>query len=210
MNLYCYCLNNPIMYADPSGRFTISSIIGWFIGGLFAFIGTLLKDFENCELFDGDVSKLEYGLSISYGIVSGVIGGLTSNALIQMTSSGILDVTKDLFLGEINSINDGVNTFLKSALISGISYGISSRISKGLGKIQYKNLRGVSSDNTRVNSIIKVLSKKYSVFSSMRIGRNFIDDFVNAFGKTASNLLVSNTSGGLIGLLMYPTAYVSR
>ena len=198
------------MYADPCGRFTISSIIGGFIGGLFAFIGTLLKDFENGELFDGDVSKLEYGLSISYGIVSGVIGGLTSNALIQMTSSGILDVTKDLFLGEINSINDGVNTFLKSALISGISYGISSKISKGFGKIQYKNLRGVSSDNTRVNSIIKVLSKKYSVFSSMRIGRNSIDDFVNAFGKTASNLIVSNTTGGLIGLLMYPITYVSR
>ena len=102
------------MYADPCGRFTISSIIGVFIGGLFAFIGTLLKDFENGELFDGDVSKLEYGLSISYGIVSGVIGGLTSNALIQMTSSGILDVTKDLFLGEINSINDGVNTFFRN------------------------------------------------------------------------------------------------
>ena len=34
------------------------SIIGGFIGGLFAFIGTLLKDFENGELFDSKIQLI--------------------------------------------------------------------------------------------------------------------------------------------------------
>ena len=52
LNLYAYCNNNPIMYADPSGHFLISTlIIGAIIGaGLGAFAGmsfsTSLPTFE--------------------------------------------------------------------------------------------------------------------------------------------------------------------
>ena len=95
-------------------------------------------------------------------------------------------------------------------MISGISYGISSRISNELGKIQYKNLRGVSSDNTRVNSIIKVLSKNILYFQVCESEEILLMILLMLLRKTASNLIVSNTSGGLIGLLMYPITYVSR
>ena len=38
LNLYCYCMNDPVNYCDPSGHFAISTliidaIIGFVVGG---------------------------------------------------------------------------------------------------------------------------------------------------------------------------------
>ena len=39
LNLYCYCMNNPIMYSDPSGHFVITATMIWAAIGIGAAIG---------------------------------------------------------------------------------------------------------------------------------------------------------------------------
>ena len=82
LNLYCYCMNNPIMFADPSGHFVITSTMIWAAIGIGAAIGatiglgaTVAKDLENGKLFDGDVTLLSYiGNTLGGGIAGAGIG----------------------------------------------------------------------------------------------------------------------------------------
>ena len=112
LNLSCYCLNNPILYADSSGYVVISAVlIGLIMGVAFAFGGTVVKDLSDGELFNGDVSG-------------------------------------------------------------------------------------------KVNSAIKKLGIKYDDFKSMTIGKNSMDEFIEAFEKTISNTIFTNVYAGIIDILL--------
>ena len=186
------------MYSDPSGHSAMAIIIGLIVGAAFAFGGTVVNDLSDGELFNGDVSGEEYFVSTIIGGITGALGGATSNILIQVFASGVLDVTQGLILGEIDTFGEALGTFVRSAAYAGISFGISSAMGKVLGKIKYNNLRSISTKSSKVNSVIKQLGKKYKCFKGMRIGKNSMDEFISAFGKTASNLIFTNVYAGII------------
>ena len=77
LNLYCYCNNDPVNYADPSGHEPLSNIGKWIIGGL-AFAGavalTALTGGALLPLFIGMASSIVLGGLIE-GTMSGVNGG---------------------------------------------------------------------------------------------------------------------------------------
>ena len=77
LNLYCYCGNDPVNYADPSGHEPLSNIGKWIIGGL-AFAGavalTALTGGALLPLFIGMASSIVLGGLIE-GTMSGVNGG---------------------------------------------------------------------------------------------------------------------------------------
>ena len=82
LNLYCYCGNDPINYADPSGCFaiTISMLLtaigaSALIGASVALATTAVKDLENGSLFDGDITWQSYlGNALGAGIAGLGIG----------------------------------------------------------------------------------------------------------------------------------------
>ena len=45
LNLYCYCMNNPIMYANPSGHSAI--LIGLIIGAIIGFGTAAYIDYQD-------------------------------------------------------------------------------------------------------------------------------------------------------------------
>lgn len=66
LNLYCYCSNDPINYADPSGHFVISSLLIAF--GVGAVLGGIY----------GGISAAENGQNVWAGIAIGaIVGGFT-------------------------------------------------------------------------------------------------------------------------------------
>lgn len=70
------------MYADPSGHFVITAAMIWAAIGIGAAIGagiglgtTVVKDLENGQLFDGDITFLSYlGNTLGGGIAGAGIG----------------------------------------------------------------------------------------------------------------------------------------
>ena len=88
LNLYCYCMNNPIMYVDPSGHsallvlciFAVSSLAMWGVSELF---GAQIAG--GIGSVTGGATAISTGISLCafgpWGIVAGialiVVGGLT-------------------------------------------------------------------------------------------------------------------------------------
>ena len=85
LNLYAYCHNDPVNYADPSGHFIITTTMLLSAIGLGAAIGagiglgaTVAKDLKNGKLFDGDVTFLSYLGNTIGGGIAGMGTGLCS------------------------------------------------------------------------------------------------------------------------------------
>ena len=85
LNLYAYCMNDPINYADPSGHFVITTAMIWgaicvgaAIGAGIGLGATVVKDLENGKLFDGDVTFLSYVGNFLGGGIAGAGIGLCS------------------------------------------------------------------------------------------------------------------------------------
>ena len=81
LNLYCYCLNNPIMYVDPTGHFAISTLlIGLAVTSL---VSWGLSEIFGAQIVGGASSMVNgYGAIttglglLSFGLVGWVAGGL--------------------------------------------------------------------------------------------------------------------------------------
>ena len=83
LNLYCYCNNDPVNYADPSGHFMISTavligaIIRAVVGAGAGFGIVAYNDYaDDGEIFNGSVKWYDYlGPTLLGGAVGAVVGG---------------------------------------------------------------------------------------------------------------------------------------
>lgn len=97
LNLYCYCLNNPVMYADPSGHFVITTFliclgIGTLVGG------TL-----------GGITAYSEGQNILTGVLTGALLGAVSSVL-GKTVTDLISVV--FYGGEFGSWEDYAIAFV--------------------------------------------------------------------------------------------------
>ena len=78
LNQYCYCNNDPINYADPSGgsAILIGLIIGAIVGAGVGFGTVAYMDYrDDGQLFNGSIAWYDYlGATLLGGVVGGAIG----------------------------------------------------------------------------------------------------------------------------------------
>ena len=116
LNLYAYCLNNPVEYADPTGQFwdTVLDIlfIGWDIYNLIADGGW--KEWENWATLGAD---------LAFAVVPFVSGG---GQVVKLSNVGdkITDFSKITVIGETMSRVQIVSQFVNAAdnLYDGFTY----------------------------------------------------------------------------------------
>ena len=125
LNLYCYCMNNPISYCDPSGHFSIAAIliglaVSWAVSSIASYyLGEHLV--SGASSVYGGVQTIATGVSLlAYGPVGWVLGG----AAIVLVAVNIAFGTAELqqhFTGN-NWINDiGITGGLYTGLYVGSS-----------------------------------------------------------------------------------------
>ena len=149
LNLYCYCLNNPISYADPSGHFPIAAIliglaVSWAVSSIVSyFLGEHLV--SGASSVYGGVQTIATGVSLlAYGPVGWVLGG----AAIVLGAVNIGFGTAELqqhFTGN-NWINDiGITGGLYTGLYIGssiasaaVSIGGTAYMNSSVGKLAYE------------------------------------------------------------------------
>ena len=78
LNLYAYCLNNPVMLVDPTGHFVLTAlIVGAIIGTIIGFgVATYIDYKDDGQVFNGSVKWYDYlGATVTGGIIGAGIGG---------------------------------------------------------------------------------------------------------------------------------------
>ena len=135
-NLYAYCLNNPVMYSDPEGKFGLlltvlfATIMGAVVKSAIS-IGKQLIENEGdwskinvSDVFSEAISGAALGLSFALGGVAGaavrgslVIGGLTLGQTIALTSGLALGTNFIAGMGTYAIQNAGNDNFHVGAMV---------------------------------------------------------------------------------------------
>ena len=85
-NLYAYCSNNPVMYADPTGHSIIATIlIGALVGGLLGGLTAYDKDESLDDFWTGFITG---------AVIGAVVVGILSSGNVSMIFHGVLSVGK--------------------------------------------------------------------------------------------------------------------
>ena len=142
-NVYSYCANNPVLYADPDGEsILLTMAIGFGVGAL---ISGAVRLYQNHKLG----KKWYDGLAIS--MLAGGVGGAISCVSIPGVSSWVCaavfgaagNVATKLILGEIKSIGD-----LTSAIAVGASAGL---LGKAASELLIKGVTNYFGSLTKAN-----------------------------------------------------------
>ena len=187
LNLYCYCMNNPIMYADPSGHFSILSLIISFVASV-AF--EIIEDAMDGELFTDDSHEFKDYLGAG---ISGVLGGMSGDAgfvlgvfgdLVDAAISG--DLAEDGIFNTIGNI--AVSTFLSSITGGLFKRGVSKLKANSLIKLENNRAANKVLRKMRISGTI---GKKSNADLSKMIRKS------NWIGNTIVEKGVSSIVGGV-------------
>ena len=200
-NRYAYCLDNPVNYIDPEGKFAITSFVISLVVGIVIGFGTkVLEDYlDDGQIFNGSVTLESYLASASIGAITGAIGGIGANWLVQSAVSSMLSVVQGYVDGtlDLNDREKVLRTMCLNFFASAISAKLSDSIGDLLGKFRYNGLLKISKNNRIINKSLKKMS---GVFAGMKIGRNSKQEFINAFKSTAAISIFSSLTGGYCDL----------
>ncbi len=159
LNLCCYCLNNPVMFVDPSGH-SIASAIFW--GGVLGIVVELATDF-----FEDDLNKIDHtGWDYTGAFIGGSISGGFGEAekiifrligtLLGSVAQGVIAENKDY----------NFESFKRDFIIGMASFGISEATTIIGKKILRKML------NKIINKTSKEASKQIRQIINGRIVKN--------------------------------------
>ena len=123
LNLYAYCYNDPVNYADPSGHFVISAwIVGMIVGFGIGFVSSAISDL----IFENDVNWEKAIVSGLFSSVSGALANIAipftslivSNALLSAGNSIVDDIFFDNNKNAANIIGNALICAGMSALFT--------------------------------------------------------------------------------------------
>ena len=162
LNLYAYCLNNPVEYVDPTGHIVISSLLvaiagiiaGATMSGLFAGANASEGESFGSAFLGGFLNGLLSGVGLAAGLAvaaigtipslvvggalalsGGFMGGFLGNAVTQAISYGDVDWKVSAIAGGISA---GTNLLLFAGLYSASIYAINPKfISRFVNNLKF-------------------------------------------------------------------------
>ena len=169
LNLYAYCYNDPVNYADPSGNFVVSAwVVGMIVGFGVGFVSSVVSDL----IFE---DKINWGKAIVSGLFSSVSGALAnisipfttlivSNALLSAGNS----IVDDVFFEDNKNAEIIIGNALISAGMSALfTFAIGDPNSKKITKL-YNNAKYADSmlGNGGLHPNVKVgYNKSISIYN---------------------------------------------
>ncbi len=176
LNLYAYCLNNPVMYADPTGHFAISTfLISLAIGTL---ISWGLSEIFGSQIAGGISSTVSGGAAIYTGIgllSFGPVGWIAGGALILIGAGTMAFGVNEIVAGATGTNYIQSWTGMSDGLYNGLYIGLN--IASDIGTIagnmymKYANVTGNKAGIkgkpfSRYSTIDEAGVKQYRFFDS--------------------------------------------
>ena len=178
LNLYCYCKNNPIMYADSSGH--MPEWLKWILGGV-VIIGLGIA-----TIATGGAAAGVAGFIVA-GAFKGAVLGAVSGALVSGTIGGITSAVagNGFWKGFADSAADG---FMSGAIIGGITGAISS----GAQVYNASKLWANTGNKTAYKQMVEHYGKHVIREGQKSVAKNIVN-----YSKQASQFFMNNSSSGV-------------
>ena len=168
LNLYAYCLNNPVMYEDPTGHsLTLATIIATLASATYAFGFSFLTTISSPEYSEMSVEeKINIGLrngliSMGFDLITGVAGialNAAKHAKYVVVANVALSIGETIVSGVTNA--DSWGQIFVSAIVSALS-----TVTLDVAKISFE----VFSANTYKNITIKNIWNRKIKFNSNKV-----------------------------------------
>lgn len=164
LNLYAYCINNPLTYSDPLGlsaTILIAIGISLLIGAVLGFATAAINDWTaDGVLFNG--SFTDYCFYIAMGAITGAISGACSglNFFAQLGITFALNFASSLAesayrgkidINNLSSVDDALKSAINAGFISAISFSLTAGITQKFIKVEYNRMIGNSKTNLQIN-----------------------------------------------------------
>ena len=200
LNLYCYCKNNPIMYVDPSGHFTIAALLISFLANV-AF--EIIEDAMDGELFfDDSHNVLDYlgaGISGLFGGLSPVGGTLVKKIGSQVLFSLVGGFADAAISGDLKE-NGFWNTMGNIALSTTFSIGAGALTKWGVSKMKASSLRKLGSNNA-ANRVLGKMGVSWKIGNKSNIVLSKMIRNSNWIGNTIADYGASSIMGGVSSMV---------
>ena len=191
LNLYIYCLNNPVMNVDPSGHIILSLIIAAVIGAAASALSSVMSQL----LTTGTINWGQVGISALFGAVGGLlsftgVGGVLGQFLIQ----GALGVGELYSISALNGTIDSVGieavvaTFLFAGGVGSLGTGSAAAQFKRIGQIESSFIKYTLRDIKRyakpiLSTIVKRGGKYFKAFIAPTMRQAAISGGVNTIAN---------------------------
>ena len=167
LNLYCYCNNDPVNYADPSGHLavtTIAIIAGAFIGFGISATSSVITQLEE---YNGDWSNINLRKVVFDGVFGAINGALAASGISVGWSvalgaaSGFLSSIGSDILFENGNINWGaaVNSLIIGAVAARIAGAGANYAGDGMQVTKFANSRNIL-NRTIANGTKKAIARQ--------------------------------------------------
>jgi len=177
LNLYSYCQNNPVMYADPTGNLPQWAM--WLIGGV------VIAGLAIATIATGGAAGGVAGFILA-GALKGAIVGAVSGALLNGTISGISSAIDGE--GFWSGFFDGAaHGFMSGAVIGGITGAISS----GVQVYNASKLWANTGNKTAYKQMVEHYGKHVIREGQKSVAKNIVN-----YSKQASQFFANNSSSG--------------
>ncbi len=178
LNLYCYCGNNPVMYADPDGHMPKWAM--WLIGGV------VIAGLAIATIATGGAAGGVAGFILA-GALKGAVIGAVSGALVNGTISGIsAAIEGDKFW--TGFLDGAAHGFMSGAVIGGITGAISS----GVQVYNASKLWANTGYKTAYRQMVDHYGKHVIGEGQKSIAKNIVN-----YSKQASQFFANNSSAGV-------------
>ena len=200
-NLYAYCNNNPVMYADPSGHFLISLFVGLVASFV---IGTTASAVSQYVQYGGNINWLQACIDGLFAVGStllaytgiGLIGSITLGA-----SLGLLQYTIDSAVFHDDFTWSGALIATGLGAIGGVLGGRGAKHFKSIGSnLDETGRRGVKAIltafdkygmGTAYQKTINLWGRRVGNSISKSISQNFTKSTLIIWGTTVANYKAS-------------------
>ena len=141
LNLYMYCMDNPVMFVDPSGNFAILAMLitGLIMGfAMVAFQGlsdsaiyTQTGNWDHViwQNYVGSFIGGFIGGALSVVLISGLAASLAATGISRFVSMELQNATGDANYSSWDILKNVGLSMLVTAITYGLTYGIGNRIS---------------------------------------------------------------------------------
>ena len=180
MNLYAYCGNDPVNYADPSGNFAISLLVGTLVAFGIGFTGSAVSQYFQ---YNGEINWIQAGVDGLFAAGSSLLAYTGINCGVSIIVGAAMGMSQYTLDSAVFHNDFSWSGFITAGILGGVGGAVSGR-----GAQHFKSI-GSNLDETGRTGVKAILT------AYDRYGKGLgYQKVLNLWGGRVANSLATSIS----------------